>query len=50
MATKKILVDHFHLDAQKIQTTGMGPVQPIADNGNYQGRQKNRRVEFKITR
>jgi outer membrane protein OmpA-like peptidoglycan-associated protein len=34
----------------KIKTVGVGPSRPIADNGNYQGRQANRRVEFLIDR
>lgn len=32
----------------KLTTDGMGESQPIADNGNFQGRKKNRRVEFKV--
>ena len=40
-ATKKILVDKFHLSENKIKTAGLGPANPIADNGNYQGRRKN---------
>jgi outer membrane protein OmpA-like peptidoglycan-associated protein len=49
-AIRKYLIEHFHLDASKIQSFGFGPTQPIADNGNYQGRQLNRRVDFKIDR
>lgn len=32
----------------KIQTIGMGSSSPVADNGNYQGRALNRRVEIKV--
>jgi outer membrane protein OmpA-like peptidoglycan-associated protein len=49
-SAKKVLVERFQVDAKKIQTVGYGPTRPIADNGNYQGRRKNRRVEFQIER
>jgi outer membrane protein OmpA-like peptidoglycan-associated protein len=32
----------------RLQTLGMGESQPIANNDNAQGRQKNRRVELRI--
>lgn len=38
------------MPGDKIKTVGVGPSRPIADNGNYQGRQANRRVEFLIDR
>ncbi|MES2965202.1 MAG: OmpA family protein, partial [Bdellovibrionota bacterium] len=38
------------IEGGKIETIGYGPSRPIADNGNYQGRQSNRRVEFLIDR
>jgi outer membrane protein OmpA-like peptidoglycan-associated protein len=47
---KRYLVEALHLDAARITTMGYGESRPIADNGNFQGRQRNRRVEFKITR
>ena len=47
---KNYLVQVHGLDGRKIQALGYGESRPIADNGNYQGRQKNRRVAFKITR
>jgi outer membrane protein OmpA-like peptidoglycan-associated protein len=49
-AIKKYLIEHFHINASKVAAEGFGPTRPIADNGNYQGRQLNRRVEFSIDR
>jgi outer membrane protein OmpA-like peptidoglycan-associated protein len=36
------------VQANRLQTLGMGETQPIANNSNAQGRQKNRRVELRI--
>lgn len=47
---KTYLVDKEGFDAAKIDAVGLGPAQPVASNGNYQGRQANRRVEFEIER
>jgi outer membrane protein OmpA-like peptidoglycan-associated protein len=47
---RQILIDKFRVPKDKIEATGLGQTKPIADNGNYQGRQQNRRVEFKIWR
>jgi outer membrane protein OmpA-like peptidoglycan-associated protein len=47
---KRYLVEGLKLDGAKIDVVGYGESRPIADNGNFQGRQLNRRVEFKITR
>jgi outer membrane protein OmpA-like peptidoglycan-associated protein len=47
---KRYLVEGLRLDGSKIDVVGYGESRPVADNGNFQGRQINRRVEFKITR
>jgi outer membrane protein OmpA-like peptidoglycan-associated protein len=36
------------VDAGRIETRGAGAAEPIADNGTDQGRQQNRRIEFKL--
>lgn len=41
---------HSDLPPDKVEAVGYGETRPVADNGNYQGRQENRRVEFKIYR
>lgn len=47
---KQLLVDSYGIDPKKIQTIGSGEDKPIASNGNFQGRQKNRRVEITLKR
>ena len=37
------------IDAGCIETRGVGPDEPIADNKTAAGKQKNRRIEFKLT-
>jgi outer membrane protein OmpA-like peptidoglycan-associated protein len=44
------LIDHHHMEAAKITAEGKGEREPVASNANFQGRQLNRRVEFKIYR
>lgn len=50
LAIRRRLIDVFNISADKVRAEGRGEAQPIADNGNYQGRQANRRVEFEIER
>jgi outer membrane protein OmpA-like peptidoglycan-associated protein len=47
---KRWLVNQHRLDPAKIVTEGKGEREPVAKNANFQGRQLNRRVEFKIYR
>jgi outer membrane protein OmpA-like peptidoglycan-associated protein len=49
-AIRKHLVEVDNVPGEKIKSIGYGETRPIADNGNFQGRQLNRRVEFKIVR
>jgi outer membrane protein OmpA-like peptidoglycan-associated protein len=49
-AIKRYLITPFQLQEAKVAAQGFGSSRPIADNGNYQGRQLNRRVEFTIDR
>nr|WP_157828132.1 hypothetical protein [Paraglaciecola sp. MB-3u-78] len=37
-----------NVDANRLQTLGMGESQPVASNDSAQGRQKNRRVELRV--
>lgn len=49
-AIRDALIKNYKLDANKVRAFGFGETIPIADNGNFQGRSLNRRVEFKIDR
>jgi outer membrane protein OmpA-like peptidoglycan-associated protein len=46
-AVKAYLVDKG-IDEGRIQTEGMGPDAPVADNATKKGRGENRRIEFKV--
>jgi outer membrane protein OmpA-like peptidoglycan-associated protein len=43
------IVKKHKIASDKISTEGFGETKPIADNGNFQGRQKNRRVEMIVS-
>lgn len=45
-----ILRTRLKVPKDRVFGIGYGETKPIADNGNYQGRQKNRRVEIKLFR
>lgn len=48
-AVEQYLVDHG-IDAARLTSQGKGPSEPIADNDTEEGKQANRRVEFKVTK
>jgi outer membrane protein OmpA-like peptidoglycan-associated protein len=45
---KKYMVQVEGLDPRRLKVLTYGEFRPIADNGNYQGRQLNRRVVFRV--
>jgi outer membrane protein OmpA-like peptidoglycan-associated protein len=45
-AVRRYLLEKWEINPNRIEALGRGAEEPIADNGNYQGRQQNRRVEF----
>jgi outer membrane protein OmpA-like peptidoglycan-associated protein len=47
-AIKHDLIEKHGFKAQTLEAIGMGESEPIADNGNFQGRAQNRRVEFEV--
>jgi outer membrane protein OmpA-like peptidoglycan-associated protein len=49
-AVMRHLIKKHNLPADRIEAIGYGESRPVADNGNFQGRQQNRRVEFRIER
>ena len=49
-AVKNLLIQKGAVPNVEIAARGFGPDRPVADNGNYQGRRKNRRVEIRILR
>lgn len=46
-ACKNYLINHG-IAANRLESQGFGPTQPVADNNTDEGRAKNRRVDFKI--
>ena len=49
-AVVKYLVGVKKVDANRLESKGFGPDQPIADNKTEEGRAKNRRVDFTVTK
>src|SRR5690606_4275397 len=50
LSVARYLVQTHKIPNPKIKAIGYGESRPIADNGNFQGREQNRRVEFQVTR
>jgi outer membrane protein OmpA-like peptidoglycan-associated protein len=48
-AVKKWLLNYGQIEAGRLSARGYGMDEPLADNATPDGRQKNRRVQFKIT-
>lgn len=48
-SVKKWLVNYGQIEAGRLSARGYGMDEPLADNATPEGRQKNRRVQFKIT-
>lgn len=49
-SVRQALIRELKVAPSTVRAVGRGEEVPIADNGNYQGRALNRRVEFKIQR
>jgi len=47
-AVRRWLVDNGHVDPKRLTAEGFGADRPIADNRDFIGRAKNRRIEFVI--
>jgi outer membrane protein OmpA-like peptidoglycan-associated protein len=47
-AVRRWLVDNGHVDGKRLTAQGFGADRPIADNRDFIGRAKNRRIEFVI--
>jgi len=45
---RQYLIKNFNINPKKVIAKGYGETNPVASNGNYQGRRLNRRVEFNV--
>lgn len=45
-AVKQVLINTYGITAERMETTGRGESEPVADNSNGEGKAQNRRVEF----
>ncbi len=50
LAIRKYLAKKYSYSESAIKALGFGETRPDADNSSFQGRQKNRRVEFRVIR
>lgn len=47
-SVKRVFVDRFGLDPDRLEAHGLGELRPIASNGTREGREANRRIEVLI--
>ena len=43
---KQALVTRYHVDPERLSSTGFGSTRPVASNDTLEGRARNRRVEL----
>ena len=49
-AVRRSLIDQYKIDGSRIESTGLGEIEPVANNMTEEGRQQNRRVVAEIVR
>ncbi len=47
-SAKDFIVTEFEISPERVYISGKGEMEPIADNTTVQGRQENRRIQFKV--